>query len=235
MRLTKAPLGGGKKAARTLTDRAKRGVKRSLLTEAKGLPIGLATAGANRHDSQLVRATLKSVPIPRPQPRPKSRNICSWIKPMPATRCRRCVKEFGYTAHVPLRGAQAQKIKRQTRHKSRRLGGRETHSWMNRFRAIHPLGEETRELFCTASSGLCFHHVPGGGPTEIGSNDFDASPVKSARFSEAPYPLNRAVSDLERDRDSFGSHPCCARQQLSVDGNGHNLDDGQREQQSTRR
>lgn len=68
--LTKAPLGGGKSGLNP-TDRATRGVKRSLLTEAQGLPIGLALAGANRQDSQLVRATRESVPIPRPKPTPQ--------------------------------------------------------------------------------------------------------------------------------------------------------------------
>jgi len=46
------------------------------------------------------------------------------------------VREFGYTAHVPPRGPQAQKIKRRTRHKVRRWVVERTHSWMNRFRGI---------------------------------------------------------------------------------------------------
>lgn len=46
------------------------------------------------------------------------------------------VKEFGYTAHVPARGTQAQKIQRQTRHKARRWVVERTHRWMNRFRGI---------------------------------------------------------------------------------------------------
>jgi aminocarboxymuconate-semialdehyde decarboxylase len=39
-----------------------------LFLPAHGLPIGLAIAGAHRHDSQLVRPTLESVPIRRPKP-----------------------------------------------------------------------------------------------------------------------------------------------------------------------
>jgi hypothetical protein len=31
------------------------------------------------------------------------------------------------------------------------------------------VGEETRELSRLAPSGLCFDHLPGGGPTGIGS------------------------------------------------------------------
>jgi hypothetical protein len=43
------------KSGPTSTDRGKAGVKRSLLTEGHGVPIGLATAGANRNDMKLVR------------------------------------------------------------------------------------------------------------------------------------------------------------------------------------
>lgn len=133
--LTKAPL-GGEKSGPNPTDRAKRGVKRSLLTEAKGLPLGLAIAGANRHDSQLVRATLESVPIRRPKPTQKKPQHLFLDKAYVGDPVQAVVKEFGYTAHVPTRGARAQKIKRQARHKVRRWVVERTHSWMNRFRGI---------------------------------------------------------------------------------------------------
>jgi putative transposase len=47
--MTKAPL-GGEKTGPNPTDRGKSGVKRSVLTEGHGVPIGLAIEGANRHD-----------------------------------------------------------------------------------------------------------------------------------------------------------------------------------------
>ena len=68
--LTKSPLDGGKTGPNP-TDRGKRGVKRSLLTEAQGIPVGLAVDGANRHDMKLVRATVDSLPVPRPGPSPE--------------------------------------------------------------------------------------------------------------------------------------------------------------------
>jgi transposase len=126
----------GKKSGPNPTDRAKRGVKRRLLTEAKGLPIGLAIAGANRHDSQLVRATLESVPIRRPKPTSKKPQHLLADKASVGDPVQEILKEFGYTAHVPPRGAQAQTLKRQTRHKVRRWVVERTHSWMNRFRRI---------------------------------------------------------------------------------------------------
>jgi putative transposase len=48
--LTKAPLGGRGETGPNPTDRGKSGVKRSLLTEGHGIPIGLVAEEANRHD-----------------------------------------------------------------------------------------------------------------------------------------------------------------------------------------
>lgn len=51
---------GRRKGGKNPTDRGKQGVKRSILTEAHGRPVGVAMAGANRHDIKLVRETLDS-------------------------------------------------------------------------------------------------------------------------------------------------------------------------------
>ena len=61
----------GEKTGPNPTDRGKAGVKRSVLTEASGVPVGLVVAGANRTDMKLVRATLESIPVKRPKPTPK--------------------------------------------------------------------------------------------------------------------------------------------------------------------
>ena len=53
----------GKKTGPNPTDRAKKGVKRSLLTEASGVPVGLAIDGANRHDCKMAKATIKSISV----------------------------------------------------------------------------------------------------------------------------------------------------------------------------
>ena len=55
--MTKAPL-GGKKTGPNPCDRAKGGVKRSLLTDGSGIPLAVETAPANRHDMKLVATTL---------------------------------------------------------------------------------------------------------------------------------------------------------------------------------
>jgi transposase len=55
--ITKAP-GGGEVAGKSPVDRGKQGRKRSLLTDAAGVPLHLVAAGANCPDSQLLRETL---------------------------------------------------------------------------------------------------------------------------------------------------------------------------------
>ncbi|GAA0720539.1 hypothetical protein GCM10010199_26200 [Dactylosporangium roseum] len=56
-RITKAP-GGGEVAGRSPVDRGEQGMKRSMMVEARGIPLGRVLAGANRHDSPLLEATL---------------------------------------------------------------------------------------------------------------------------------------------------------------------------------
>jgi hypothetical protein len=55
--ITKAP-SGGEVAGRSPVDRGKQGLKRSLVTDATGIPLHVVTAGANRHDAPLLGPTL---------------------------------------------------------------------------------------------------------------------------------------------------------------------------------
>jgi transposase len=55
--ITKAPC-GGEKAGRNPVDRGKRGIKRSVVVDGKGIPLGSVSAPANRHDSPLLAPTL---------------------------------------------------------------------------------------------------------------------------------------------------------------------------------
>ena len=58
--ITKAP-SGGECAGRSPVDRGKRGLKRSLLVEANGIPLGVVIAPAGAHDSPLLAPTLDSL------------------------------------------------------------------------------------------------------------------------------------------------------------------------------
>jgi len=58
--ITKAPC-GGEKAGKSPVDRGKRGIKRSTMVDANGIPLGVVSAPANRHDSPLLAPTLDAL------------------------------------------------------------------------------------------------------------------------------------------------------------------------------
>jgi transposase len=58
--ITKAPC-GGHKAGRSPVDRGKWGIKRSVVVDAEGIPLGVVSAPANRHDSPLLAPTLEAL------------------------------------------------------------------------------------------------------------------------------------------------------------------------------
>lgn len=57
--ITKAPCGGDKSGPSPV-DRFQGGLKRSVCTDADGVPVGIVSAGANRHDSPLLEPTIKA-------------------------------------------------------------------------------------------------------------------------------------------------------------------------------
>ena len=58
--ITKAPC-GGESAGRNPIDRGKQGLKRSVVVDANGIPLGAISAPANRHDSPLLGGTLDTL------------------------------------------------------------------------------------------------------------------------------------------------------------------------------
>ena len=58
--ITKAPC-GGEKAGKSPVDGGKIGIKRSTMVDANGIPLGVVSAPANRHDSPLLAPTLNAV------------------------------------------------------------------------------------------------------------------------------------------------------------------------------
>jgi transposase len=118
------------------TDRGKGGVKRSLLTEGHGVPVGLAVAGANRHDMKLVRATIESIVAERPQPTPERPQGMCLDKGYDYAEVRDTLAEFGFTAHTRSRGEAAAEVAREAGARARRWVVERGHSWLNRFRRL---------------------------------------------------------------------------------------------------
>lgn len=111
-------------------------MKRSLLTEGHGIPIGVAIEGANRHDMKLVRPTIKAIIIERPEPTAEQPQGMCLDKGYDYDEVRAILDEFGFTAHIRARGEEAKSIKTEAGFKARRWVVERSHSWMNRFRRL---------------------------------------------------------------------------------------------------
>ncbi len=107
-----------------------------MLTDASGVPLAVAVDGANRNDFKLARETIESIVVQRPKPtRREPQNLCL-DKGYDYDEVRVIAEEFRFTAHIRLRGEDANAIKKRARHTARRWVVERTHSWMNRFRRI---------------------------------------------------------------------------------------------------
>jgi transposase len=126
----------GKKSGQNPTDRSKQGVKRSLLTEGHGIPIGLVLDGANRQDMKLVQATLESIVVTRPEPSKTQPQGMCLDAGYDFEQVRAILAEFGFTAHIRSRGEEARELAQEAGKRARRWVVERTHSWLNRFRRI---------------------------------------------------------------------------------------------------
>lgn len=106
------------------------------MTEGQGVPIGLAVAGANRHDMKLVRETLESIVVERPQPTSEQPQGMCLDKGYDYEEVRATLTEFAFTAHIRSRGEEAKAIKQEAGMRARRWVVERSHSWMNRYRRI---------------------------------------------------------------------------------------------------
>ena len=111
-------------------------MKRSLLTEGHGLPIGLTIEGANRHDMKLLRPTIESIIVDRPEPSEEQPQGMCLDKGYDYDEVRDILHEFGFTTHIRPRGEEAKAIQREAGFKARQWVVERAHSWMNRFRRL---------------------------------------------------------------------------------------------------
>ena len=144
--MTKAPFGKGATGPNP-TDRAKRGVKRSLLTDGAGIPLALVVDGANRHDSKLLVATLDGIVIARPEPtedHPQHLCLDAAYDGAPA---REEVQARGYIEHIRSRGEEKIEKVRTPGYRARRWVVERTHSWLNRSRRLLVRWEKKTENY----------------------------------------------------------------------------------------
>lgn len=157
--MTKAPLGrdaSGEATGNNPTDRAKTGTKRSMLTDGAGIPLAVAVAGANRHDSKLLVATLDGLVIARPaaegEEEPDSHQHLCLDAAYDSEEVRKELEARSYEPHI----SPANKNKRSESKEAgvQHPGGRarrwvveRTHSWLNRSRRLLVRWEKKTENY----------------------------------------------------------------------------------------
>ena len=116
------------------TDRAKPGVKQSLLVEAAGGPLAITIAGANVPDAQLLDATIEAIVLERPEPEPDfEQHLCLDKAYDNDTGYLACI-DHGYTPHIAaIRSDAPPKPKR---YPARRWVVERTLAWLSKCRGI---------------------------------------------------------------------------------------------------
>jgi putative transposase len=124
----------GKKTGKNPTDRGKLGVKRSVVTDSRGVPLGIAIAGANAHDVKLLRATLQSMAVSRPKSTGRRRQHLCLDKGYCGRPTEILARRCGYIPHIPRKGEV--QPKRRAGQRARRWVVEGSHSWANRARRL---------------------------------------------------------------------------------------------------
>lgn len=144
--ITKAPCGGDH-AGRSPVDRGKQGRKRSVVTEARGIPLGAVAAGANRHDSPLLGPTLDTLDRLGPLPHQPTVHL---DRGYDSDKTRTELAARGMTAQIAAKGIPA------PIQASRRWPVERTHAWGNQFKKL-VWNTERRDLVIDAF--LAFVHA----------------------------------------------------------------------------
>ena len=120
------------------TDRGKNGVKRSLLVEAGGGPLGVVVAGANVPDFKLLEATLDAMVVERPEPSEgSSQHLCldkGYDKG--PEEVEEAVESRGYTPHIRRIGEEKKDCAGEKRYPGRRWVVERKLGWLSKCRAI---------------------------------------------------------------------------------------------------
>jgi len=91
---------GGDEIGPNPTDRGKQGVKRSVLVEQHGGPLGVVIAGANVHDTKLLAQTLEAVVVERPEPTHEAPQHLCLDKAYDNPTGREAAAAQGHTPHI---------------------------------------------------------------------------------------------------------------------------------------
>lgn len=118
------------------TDRAKNGVKRSVLVEAGGGPLSVVVAGANVPDFKLLEETLDAIVVDRGEATDQAPQHLCLDKGYDNQPAREVVQRHGYTPHIRRIGEEKKDAEGEKRYPARRWVVERTLGWLSKCRAI---------------------------------------------------------------------------------------------------
>ena len=114
----------------------KKGSKRHLLVDGRGVPLSLVVTGANRHDVTQLDEVLRAIMVKRKTPSlRRSKHLCA-DNGYRGWRALEIIESHGYIPHVVGRRTEAEAKRRDPTKKARRWVVEVCHSWFNRFRKL---------------------------------------------------------------------------------------------------
>jgi putative transposase len=111
-------------------------VKRSLVVEADGGPLGIAIAGANVHDTKLLAKTLDTIVVERPEPTAEAPQHLCLDKGYDNPTGHQAAAEYHYTPHIRRIGEAKFDERRRKRYPARRWVVERTLAWLSKCRAL---------------------------------------------------------------------------------------------------
>ena len=125
-----------KKTGNNPADRGKQGVKRSLLTDAAGIPLSIVIDGANRHDVVLAEETLNGLQIEKPLLMEGEGHGLCMDKGYDSRKVGELARAMEHTPPIRSRGEEKIALAKEEGFKARRWVVARTQGWLNRFRRI---------------------------------------------------------------------------------------------------
>jgi putative transposase len=96
----------------------------------------VVVAGANVHDTKLLKETIESIVVERPQPSEKSPQHLCLDKGYDNPTGHQAAEQENYTPHIRRIGEEKLDEKKRKRRKARRWVVERTHAWLSKCRAI---------------------------------------------------------------------------------------------------
>jgi transposase len=125
--------GGGRKTGKNPTDKGKKGTKRHLVSDRRGIPLCVMISAANVHDSMVFEELIDAIePIKRPRGRPRKRpNKLHADKAYDDKKCKGALRRRGIKSRIARKGIEStQKLGRHRWIVERTL------AWLSKYRRL---------------------------------------------------------------------------------------------------